>query len=131
VTTRAALTTLEIIEQEHLVENAARVGVVAVARLEEKKNRHPCIGDVRGRGLLLGVELVKDRLGKEPDKELAEAVMYAALDRGLSFKTTMGNVLTLAPPLIITEAQMMRALDILQAAIEDACGSRSCGSAPL
>jgi 4-aminobutyrate aminotransferase len=51
---------------------------------------------------------------------LAEATMYAALDRGLSFKTTMGNVLTLTPPLTITEAQMLLGIDILAAAIEDA-----------
>ena len=56
----------------------------------------------------------------EPDNELAEATLYAALDRGLSFKTTMGNVLTLTPPLTVTEAQMLQALDILAAAIGDA-----------
>ena len=56
----------------------------------------------------------------EPDQDLAEATMYAALDRGLSFKTTMGNVLTLTPPLTITEDEMLRALDIVAAAIEDA-----------
>ena len=122
VMARAALTTIEIIEQEHLVENAARVGDVALARLEETKRRQPCIGDVRGRGLLIGVELVTDGHGKEPDKELAEAVMYASLDRGLSFKTTMGNVLTLTPPLTITEAEMMHAIDILEAAIGNTCG---------
>ena len=57
---------------------------------------------MRGRGLFLGVELVRDRAGMEPHPDLAEAAMYAALDRGLSFKTTMGNVLTLTPPLTIT-----------------------------
>jgi 4-aminobutyrate aminotransferase len=51
---------------------------------------------------------------------LAEATLYAALDRGLSFKTTMGNVLTLTPPLTITEAQMLHAIDIIAAAIDDA-----------
>ena len=74
---------------------------------------------MRGRGLLLGVELVKDRATKEPDNELAETVLYRALDRGLSFKTTMGNVLTLTPPLIVTEAEMMRALDIVEEAIAE------------
>jgi 4-aminobutyrate aminotransferase len=75
---------------------------------------------VRGRGLVLGIELVHDRAGMEPDNDLAEATLYAALDRGLSFKTTMGNVLTLTPPLTIAEAEMLRALDIIAAAIEDA-----------
>jgi 4-aminobutyrate aminotransferase len=117
VTARAALTTIEIIEDEGLVENAARVGAKALARLQEMKARHPLIGDVRGRGLLLGVELVTDRETKAPAADAAEAVMYRAMDAGLSFKTTMGNVLTLTPPLVVTEAEMMRALDILETAI--------------
>jgi len=120
VTARAALTTIEIVEDEGLVDNAARVGKVALERLDEMKSRMPAIGDVRGRGLLIGVELVRDRAGMEPDQDLAEATMYAALDRGLSFKTTMGNVLTLTPPLTIAEDEMLRALDIAAAAIEDA-----------
>ncbi len=81
------------------------------------KRRLPSIGDVRGRGLLIGIDLVKSRDDKTPDPDLAEAVLYRALDRGLSFKTTMGNVLTLTPPLIVTEAEMGRALDIIEAAI--------------
>jgi 4-aminobutyrate aminotransferase len=78
------------------------------------KDRHSLIGDVRGRGLLLGVELVTDRAAKIAASDAAEAVLYRAMDRGLSFKTTMGNVLTLTPPLITTEHQMMQALDILE-----------------
>jgi 4-aminobutyrate aminotransferase len=120
VTARAALTTIEIIEDEGLVEKAARIGKMALERLNEIKSKIPAIGDVRGRGLLIGVELVRDRAGMEPAQDLAEAAMYAALDRGLSFKTTMGNVLTLTPPLTIAEDEMLRALDILAAAIEDA-----------
>jgi len=117
VTARAALTTIEIIEDEGLVENAARVGTLARARLAAMKRGLPAIGDVRGRGLLLGIELVRGRVDKLPDNDLAEAVLYRALDRGLSFKVTMGNVLTLTPPLTVTEAEMMRALDILTEAI--------------
>ena len=117
VTARAALTTIEIIEDEDLVANAERVGAAALARMEEMKRRLPAIGDVRGRGLLLGIELVRGRAEKLPDADLAEAVLYRALDRGLSFKTSMGNVLTLTPPLTVTEAEMMAALDILEEAI--------------
>ncbi len=117
VTTRAALTTIEIIEDENLVENAAKVGALALDRLLDMKRRHTCIGDVRGRGFLIGVELVSDRQAKTPDRDLAETTMYAALDRGLSFKTTMGNVLTLTPPLTITAAQMHDALDRLEDAL--------------
>jgi 4-aminobutyrate aminotransferase len=122
VTARAALTTIEIIEDEGLVENAARVGAYALDRLREMKARHALIGDVRGLGLLLGVELVSDRASKEPALEAAEAVLYRCLERGLSFKTTMGNVLTLSPPLIITEQEMDQALAILEDAIADVEG---------
>lgn len=117
VTARAALTTIEIIEEEGLVENARAVGGAALSRMHDMKQRLPAIGDVRGRGLLLGIELVTDRDSREPANDLAERVMYRALDRGLSFKTTMGNVLTLTPPLSVREEEMMQALQILQEAI--------------
>lgn len=114
VTAAAALATLAVIERERLVEQAARVGAHALDRLHALKQRYPQVGDVRGRGLLLGVELVRDRASRAPAGDLAEAVLYGAMSRGLSFKTTMGNVLTLTPPLITTERQMDQALDILE-----------------
>jgi 4-aminobutyrate aminotransferase len=117
VTTRAALTTIQIIEDEGLVENAARMGELTLARMEEMKQRHPLIGDVRGRGCLLGIELVLDRETKEPASDAADEVLYLALERGLSFKTTMGNVLTLTPPLIVTADQMNQAMDIIETSI--------------
>ncbi len=117
VTTRAALTTLQIIEDEGLVENARAVGAAAMARLQDMHTRHAAIGDLRGRGLLIGIDLVTDRDTRAPAAALAERVLYRALDAGLSFKTTMGNVLTLTPPLTTTHDQMMQALDILDTAI--------------
>lgn len=114
VTARAALTTIEIIEDEGLVENASRVGARALARLEDMKSRHSLIGDVRGRGFLIGIDLVENRETKAPAPDAAEAVLYAALDKGLSFKTTMGNVLTLTPSLATSRQEMDRALDILE-----------------
>jgi 4-aminobutyrate aminotransferase len=119
VTTRAALTTIEIIEDEDLVDNAATVGAHALGRLHDMLDRHPLIGDVRGRGLLLGIDMVTDRDGKTPANDAAEAVLYRAFDRGLSFKIAMGNVLTLTPPLITTRTQMDRALDILETCIAE------------
>jgi 4-aminobutyrate aminotransferase len=117
ITARAALTTIEIIEDEKLVLHAARLGNLALERMTEMKRRLPAIGDVRGRGLLLGIELVRSRAEKLRDDALAEAVLYRALDAGLSFKTTMGNVLTLTPPLVTKESEMLRALAILEEAI--------------
>ena len=119
VLARAALTTLQIIEDEGLVENARCQGERALARLREMRDRHPLIGDVRGRGLLLGVELVTDRTAKTPASDAAEAVLYRALGRGLSFKISLGNVLTLTPPLIVTEREMDGALDILEDCIAE------------
>ncbi len=114
VTAAAALATLAVIDDEDLVANAARVGARALGRMQGWKDRFRLVGDVRGRGLLIGAELVKDRETREPAGEAAERVLYRALDRGLSFKTSMGNVLTLTPPLVTTEAQMDRALSILE-----------------
>lgn len=119
VTTRAALTTIQIIEDEGLVENAATVGAHALERLQDMMDRHPLIGDVRGRGFLFGVELVTDRDSREPAREAADQVLYQALDKGLSFKTTMGNVLTFTPSLITTKDDMDRALDIIDESLTE------------
>jgi 4-aminobutyrate aminotransferase len=117
---RAGLTTLEIIEDEGLVERSARLGDVALERGRALAARFEAIGDVRGRGLMLGIELVSRQDGRSPDPGLAEAVLYGALRRGLSFKTTMGNVLTLAPPLVIGEEQLDLAFDLLEESLADA-----------
>ncbi len=113
VTSRAALTTIEIIEEEGLVANAARVGAHALARLDALRRKHAAIGDVRGRGFLIGIELVSDREAKTPARDLTEEVFYRLLDGGLSCKITMGNVLTWTPSLVTTEAEMDWAVDLL------------------
>jgi 4-aminobutyrate aminotransferase len=134
VTTRAGLTTLQIIEDEDLVANAARIGERALERLHDLMRRHPLIGDVRGRGCLFGAELVLDRDTREPASEAADTILYRALDRGLSFKTTMGNVLTFTPPLILTTAELDAAMDIVEACLGEVerelglCGRGAAGS---
>ncbi len=120
VTTRAALITINIIEQEGLVENAAKLGQYAIQHLNEMKSDHQTIGDVRGRGFLFGVELVTDPKSKTPANELAEDVYYRCLEKGLSFKISMGNVLTFTPPLVLTKVQMDFALDVIEQAISEA-----------
>lgn len=115
----AALAALEHIEEEGLLENARKLGGHALRRLEVMKAKYEVIGDVRGLGLLLGMELVKDRKTKEPNRDAAESVMYRALSEGLSFKVTMGNILTLTPPLTITKKEMDKALDILEDCIAE------------
>ena len=115
----AGLATIDEIERLGLVGHARELGREALETLRGIQTRHPLIGDVRGLGLLLGVELVKDRLTGERAFEETEAVMYAALTRGLNFKTTMGNIINLSPPLTIERGEMLRALAILEAAIAE------------
>ena len=104
----AGLATLEIIERDKLPQRAAALGALALDRLTKMKDAHPQIGAVRGLGLLLGVELLEDE---------ADEIMYRCLRRGLSFKTMMGNVLVLTPPLTISEHDLLRALDIIESSL--------------
>ncbi len=115
----AALATINHIEKNRLTQKSAELGKYTLQRLVEMKDRHPLIGDVRGLGLILGVELVKNRETKERATDEAEAIMYAALDKSLSFKLTMGNILTLTPPLIISKEEMDKALDIIESCIAE------------
>lgn len=117
ITARAALTTIEIIEDEHLIENAEAVGAHALEQLKKMKQRHACIGNVTGIGLCIGIDLVSNQQAKTPASDLADRIMYHCLNNGLSFKTTMGNILTLTPPLITTKEQMDQALDLIENAI--------------
>jgi (R)-1-hydroxy-2-aminoethylphosphonate ammonia-lyase len=106
----AALATLEVIEDERLLESSRTLGARAMERLRELQRRHPLVSDVRGIGLLLAIELRRDG---RPALLEAEQVMYRCLARGLSFKIGQGNVLTLSPPLIIAAAELDHALDIV------------------
>ncbi|MEC8894740.1 MAG: aspartate aminotransferase family protein [Planctomycetota bacterium] len=117
----AALAAIDVIEDEKLLQNATRIGKFALERLAELERKHALVGDVRGLGLLLGVELVRDRQSRERATEEAEVVMYEALARGLSFKLTMGNILTLTPALTITEEEMAEAIGIIDECLSLVC----------
>ncbi len=117
VTARAGLTTIGIIREEGLAERAAELGSQAMARLSELMARSPHVGDVRGRGLLFGVEIVEDRSTRAPARERAERIYYRCLAEGLSFKISAGNVLTLSPPMVIPRSDLDRALEIVERAI--------------
>ena len=105
-----------------VMEQSRRLGEHALAALAALKQKHSIIGDVRGRGLMLGVELLRPDSGERACDE-AEAVLYAALSRGLSFKLTMGNILFLTPALTITRDEMDRAIQILDACFEELSAS--------
>ncbi len=113
----AGLATLEVLRDENLVLHAAELGEYALDRLRALQVKHRLIGAVRGKGLLLGVELVRPssdpHLAPQPATEEAEQIMYAALKRGLNFKVTMGNILTLTPALVLTQEEMDQAVGIL------------------
>ena len=113
----AALATLEVIASEGLVSRAAELGEYLLAQLRAKAAHLPVVGDVRGCGLLVGVELVT-RQGA-PALAEADAVLYAALRRGLSFKTTMGSVLTLSPPLNVSREDLDLAVAILADCLDE------------
>jgi len=119
VTARAALTTLEIIEDEGLVERAANLGDHAISRLRDNLADSAIVGDIRGRGLMFGIEIVQDRAAKTQGNDLAEAIYYRCLDAGLSFKISQSCVLTLSPPLTIAQDDLDRALGIVVAAVRD------------
>lgn len=109
----AALTTLEIIEEEQLLDKVVADEEYMCKRMTDLQEKHPIIGDIRGLGLLWGIELVKDKNTKEKATQEAEKLMYKCLKHGLSFKVSAGNVLQLAPALTITREQLSEALQIL------------------
>ncbi|HMI65497.1 MAG TPA: aspartate aminotransferase family protein [Cyclobacteriaceae bacterium] len=108
---------IDYIEQNKILDKVTDDERFMRNELMAMKDRHPLIGDVRGIGLLWGIELVKDRITKEKATEVAEKVMYKCLENGLSFKVSQGNVIQLSPPLVITRSQLQEALAIVESAI--------------
>jgi 4-aminobutyrate aminotransferase len=129
VAAAAALATIEYIESEKLLQKTREMSAFALRELEAMKRRNEIIGDVRGLGLILGVELVRNRATMERDTDAADQVMYEALSRGLSFKVAMGNILLLTPALTITREEMERALRILEESIGTVVRRRNKGYA--
>jgi len=115
----AALAEIEYIEENKLCDHAAELGAYTIQRLNDMKEKHPLIGNITGIGLHIGIDLVRDRKTKKRAIDEAEIIMFRCLEKGLSFKTIQGNVITLRPALIITREEMDRALDILDETIGD------------
>lgn len=116
VSLAAALATVDVLERE-AIGNAARVGAKMLDRLHGWKNSHALVGDVRGRGLMIGVELVKNRETREPATELRNRVEELAFERGLIILGCGETSIRLCPPLIVNEDEATVALDILEDAL--------------
>jgi 4-aminobutyrate aminotransferase len=109
----AALATMDVLEREG-IENAARVGEFMLERLRGWKNSHALVGDVRGRGLMIGIELVKDKTTREPATALRNRVETVAFEKGLMILGCGETSLRLCPPLIVSKEEASVALDILE-----------------
>ncbi|MFI6427736.1 aspartate aminotransferase family protein [Promicromonospora sp. NPDC050880] len=120
------LTVLDVIERDGLVARAARLGAQLTERLVALRDRYEVVGDVRGRGLLQGIELVADKRSKVPADALGNAVTSACLDRGLHMNIVqlpgMGGIFRIAPPLTIGEDDLHRGVDILEESLKASLG---------
>jgi 4-aminobutyrate aminotransferase len=113
VSIAAALTTIELIE-DSLLSNAATMGAYMMERMRTWPQRFSCVGDVRGLGLMIGVELVRDQETKERAPELRDRLEFMAFERGLLTLGCGPNTLRLCPPLVITSEQVDYAIDTLE-----------------
>lgn len=116
----AALAVLKIITEEKLAENARNIGEYAMKRLKEMQETHKIIGDVRGKGLMIGVELVKGGKGKAPAVEERDKLIMEAFKRGLLLLGSGQSSIRLAPPLIISKQQTDIGLEIFEEALKTA-----------
>ncbi len=112
----AALASIEVIEEENLLEHSAHLGEIALKRMEKMKDEHPIVGDVRAKGCLMGIELVKDKATKEPFDEAGKRVYQKAFAKGLAW-IPAGHILRMSPPIVMDDATLLKALDMIDEAI--------------
>lgn len=118
----AALATLELVEREYAA-NAAAVGEYFIGRLRELQQRFACIGEVRGKGLMIGMELITDRASRAPAKKLCEAVLTRAFHHGLLLLSCGASTVRFIPPLMINRGHVDEALTLLEPALNEALAS--------
>jgi 4-aminobutyrate aminotransferase-like enzyme len=114
----AAVASLQVIEDEGLVQRSAELGGIMLHRLEQIRDAHPIVGDVRGKGLLQAIELVKNRDTREPFEEAGRETYRRAFGKGLAW-IPAGHILRLSPPMVMTDEQAMLGLDIIEEAIAE------------
>ena len=115
----AALATVELVEQE-LADNAARIGAHIRERMQDWPQKYPIVGDVRGLGLMIGVEIVRDRETREPAPDLRDRIVELAFERGLLLLGAGASVVRLSPPLVVTRDQADFAVDTLEECVRQA-----------
>ena len=114
-----ALAVIEIIKTENLLENALKQGDYIIKRLKEMQGKYSIIGDVRGKGLMIGLEIVKDLDTKEPGKKEAREIILRSWRRGVTVLTCGVSTVRIVPPLIITRDLIDTGLEIIEASIKD------------
>jgi 4-aminobutyrate aminotransferase/(S)-3-amino-2-methylpropionate transaminase len=121
VSCTAALKVIEVMERENFGQKVSVIYEIAYNRLKQMQQKYGVIGDVRGRGAMLALELVKDKATKEADKDAVNSVIKSAFQKGLILLNAgvRGNVIRFLMPLVITEQQLNRALDILEECISE------------
>ena len=117
----AALATIDLVEGG-LMENARRMGDRLMAGVRQLAARYPVIGDVRGVGLMIGIEFVKDRASKAPNHDLVEQLVHKAFEQGLLLLGAGPSALRLAPPLVVDEYDVDTGLRILDESLASLCG---------
>ncbi len=115
----AGAATLALLEDGTVLENARRVGATLLGALRELQGRHPIVGDVRGQGMLLALELVRDRATKAPIEPAVMRALVTALARHGLLAVGGGHILRITPPLVISEALALRGVDLLDAALDE------------
>jgi 4-aminobutyrate aminotransferase-like enzyme len=114
----AALASIEVIEEEKLCERSAHLGEILMKRMKEMEARYPIIGEVRGKGCLLGIELVKDKTTREPFEKAGQSVYQKAFRKGLAW-IPAGHILRMSPPLIIEDDLALIGLEIIEESIDE------------
>jgi 4-aminobutyrate aminotransferase-like enzyme len=124
----AAIATLEVIEEEGLIQKARKMGNYFTTRLKELQKEYEAIGDIRGPGMMIGIELVKNRKTREMANDTCHAIVKEAVEHGVIFGESkfkgLGNVLKIKPPLVISESQADRVLEVFEMLLKKHGGDR-------
>jgi 4-aminobutyrate aminotransferase len=123
VSIAAALATIRLLETQY-IENARSIGEYMLSRLATWPAKFRAVGDVRGKGLMIGIEFVRDQQTKQPWPELRDAIVHNAFEKGLLILGAGENSIRLCPPLVIDREQADFALDVLEQALRDQEKSR-------